>query len=181
MKSKSKQGRWTLALLKRRLNDLFAEAVAVAGAVDLMTIHKAKGLEWDVVIVPGMERRPPQNRDKLLTWSEIDSGDADVAEIVLAPIAERGEGSKTLNSWLRNIDRARQAAERTRLFYVACTRAREELHLFASPKTNAEGVIARESGSLLATAWPVAEKHFVAASGNSRRREGSRNADARRR
>jgi hypothetical protein len=109
-----------------------------------------------------MERKPPQNRDKLLTWSEIDSGDADVAEIVLAPIPERGEGSKALNSWLRSVDSARLAAERTRLFYVACTRAREELHLFASPKMNPRGEIKREYGSLLATAWPVAEKYFVA-------------------
>ncbi len=86
------------------------------------------------------------------------------AQIVLAPIAERGEGSKELNAWLRSIGKAREAAERKRLFYVACTRAREELHLFASPKTKARGEIDREYGSLLATAWPVAEEHFVMAS-----------------
>jgi ATP-dependent helicase/nuclease subunit A len=116
------------------------------------------------VIVPGLERKPPQNREKLLNWSEIDSDDIDVAQIVLAPIAERGEASKALNSWLRSVVRAREKAEWTRLFYVACTRAREELHLFASPKTNSRGEIAKEYGSLLATTWPVAERHFVAGS-----------------
>jgi ATP-dependent helicase/nuclease subunit A len=156
-----------LNLLKRRLNDLRAETAAVAGAVDLMTIHKAKGLEWDVVIVPGMERKPPVDRDRLLNWTEIDSGDAEVAQIVLAPIAERGEGSKALNSWLRNVVRAREKAEWARLFYVACTRAREELHLFASPKTTAGSEISREYGSLLATAWAVAAKHFVTGSTTS--------------
>ncbi len=109
-------GAMDLGLLKRRLNDLYAESGAVADSVDLMTIHKAKGLEWDVVIVPGMERKPPQGRDKLLTWSEIDSGDADVAEIVLAPITERGEASETLNSWLRSVGKARERAEWTRPF-----------------------------------------------------------------
>jgi ATP-dependent exoDNAse (exonuclease V) beta subunit len=157
-------GGMDMNLLKRRLGDLYAETAPVEGAVDVMTIHKAKGLEWDVVIVPGMERKPPVDRERLLNWSEIDSGEEEVAQIVMAPIAERGEGSKALNAWLRNIRKTRERAERTRLFYVACTRAREELHLFASPKMTAKGEIAREYGSLLATAWPVAERHFASTS-----------------
>ena len=152
-----------LGLLRRRLDDLYAETSAVPGAVDLMTIHGAKGLEWDVVLVPGLEKRGQANREKLLNWSEIDSGDVETAQIVLAPITERGEGSKELNAWLKDIVRAREAAERKRLFYVACTRAREELHLFASPKRTAKGEIGREPGSLLETAWPVAERHFDSA------------------
>lgn len=152
-----------LSLLKRRLDKLFAEPAAGAGAIDLMTIHGAKGLEWDVVIVPGLEKKAQASRERLLNWSEIDPNEAGAAHIVLAPIAERGEGSKELNAWLKDIGKAREAAERKRLFYVACTRAREELHLFASPKTTAKGEILREHGSLLATAWPAAERHFVAA------------------
>ncbi len=155
-------------LLKNRLEDLYAETTAVPGAVDILTIHKAKGLEWDVVLVPGLERRAQVNREKLLNWSEIDSVDSKAARIVLAPIAERGEGSKELNAWLRDIAKTRDAAERTRLFYVACTRAREELHLFASPKLKASGEVEREYGSLLATAWPVSERHFSGVSPASR-------------
>jgi ATP-dependent helicase/nuclease subunit A len=68
-----------------------------------------------------------------------------------------------LNAWLRGIVKAREAAERKRLFYVACTRAREELHLFASPKATEAGEVRPEYGSLLATAWPVARRHFAAA------------------
>ena len=37
-----------------------------------MTIHGAKGLEWDVVIVPGLEKKAQANRERLLNWSEID-------------------------------------------------------------------------------------------------------------
>jgi ATP-dependent helicase/nuclease subunit A len=156
-------GRMDLSLLKRRLDTLFAETAAAPGAVDLMTIHGAKGLEWDVVMVPGLEKKGQPNREKLLTWNEIDSSDEDAARLVLAPIVERGEGSRELNAWLRGVGNAREAAERKRLFYVVCTRAREELHLFASPKMTAKGEICREYGSLLATAWPAAERHFVAA------------------
>jgi ATP-dependent helicase/nuclease subunit A len=154
-------GAMDLRLLKRRLDKLFAAPAVGVGMVDLMTIHGAKGLQWDVVIVPGLEKKAQAARERLLNWSEIDSGDDGAAHIVLAPIAERGEGSKELNAWLKNMGKAREAAERKRLFYVACTRAQEELHLFASPKTTAKGEICREAGSLLKTAWPAAERHFA--------------------
>jgi ATP-dependent exoDNAse (exonuclease V) beta subunit len=150
-------------LLKRRLDKLFAQPPASGWAVDLMTIHKSKGLEWDVVMVPGLQKKDPANREKLLNWSEIDTGDAEASHVMLAPIVGRGESSRALNEWLKSMDKAKEAAERKRLFYVACTRAREELHLFASPKTKANGEIDRPYGSLLATAWPVAERHFTAA------------------
>jgi ATP-dependent helicase/nuclease subunit A len=44
---------------------------------------------------------------------------------------------------------------------VACTRAREELHLFAAPEENAKGEVKPLFGSLLSTAWPAAKKHFA--------------------
>ncbi|MBB5346044.1 UvrD-helicase domain-containing protein [Tunturibacter empetritectus] len=150
-----------VSLLKRQLDKLFAQPAARGWAVDLMTIHKSKGLEWDVVIVPGLQKKDPADRERLLTWSEIDSDDTEAAHIMLAPIAGRGEGSRALNLWLRGIDKAKKAAERKRLFYVACTRAREELHLFASPEATARGEVIRPYGSLLATAWPAAERHFT--------------------
>jgi ATP-dependent helicase/nuclease subunit A len=156
------EGTVDLKLLKRRLDKLYAETVVSPSAVDLMTIHGSKGLEWDVVIVPGLEKRARVNRERLLTWNEIDSSNEETASIVLAPIAGKGAGSQELNVWLKEIDKTRETAERKRLFYVACTRAREELHLFATPEAKLTGEINRSAGSLLATAWPAAEKHFSA-------------------
>ncbi|MEO6817263.1 MAG: UvrD-helicase domain-containing protein [Edaphobacter sp.] len=149
-----------LNLLKLRLDKLYAEAAVHAGAVDLITIHGAKGLEWDVVIVPGLEKRARVSGGRLLTWNEIDSGGADAAHVVLAPIVGKGEESRELNNWLNNIEKARDAAERKRLFYVACTRAKEELHLFAAPEIKSDGSISQAYGSLLSAAWPAAERHF---------------------
>jgi len=154
-------GMFDLSLLQRRIDKLYAETAVASGAVDLMTIHGAKGLEWDVVIVPGLEKQARGTRNRLLTWSEIQSDDEQTAHVVLAPIAGKGEGSKELNNWLNGIHNSREAAERKRLFYVACTRAREELHLFAAPERRADGEVGRASGSLLATAWPAAERHFA--------------------
>ncbi len=59
----------------------------------------------------------------------------------------------------RRLSRARITGDR-RLLYVAATRAREELDLFARPacKTDKGGlVLAEPAGSLLATAWPALE------------------------
>jgi ATP-dependent exoDNAse (exonuclease V) beta subunit len=153
-------------LLQSRLQELYAEPNPTPEGtpfVELLTIHKAKGLEWDVVLVPALERQPAADRSRLLAWSELEppdsSGDAS-AHFMLAPIAGRGEPSKALNNWLSGIHHAREAAERKRLFYVACTRARQELHLFAAPSVSTNGEIHPHSTSLLQAAWPAAEIHF---------------------
>ena len=155
-------------LLESRLQELYAEPNPTPEGtpfVELLTIHKAKGLEWDVVLVPALERQPAADRSRLLTWSELepmDASDEDAAHFMLAPIAGRGEPSKALNNWLNGIHRAREAAERKRLFYVACTRARQELHLFAAPAVSTNGEIHPRFDSLLQAAWPAAEAHFSA-------------------
>jgi ATP-dependent exoDNAse (exonuclease V) beta subunit len=154
-----------LAALNRRLKKLFAAPVVHTGAVDLLTIHKAKGLEWDVVIVPALERIAANNRSRLLTWVELDAASQEdgAAHVLLAPIVGKGEPSADLNRWIASIHNSREAAERKRLFYVACTRAREELHLFASPGVSSGAQVQRRVGSLLESAWPAAEPHFAAA------------------
>lgn len=150
-----------IAELDRRLSTLNAETPPIPGAVDLMTIHGAKGLEWDLVLIPALERRNGTNRSRLLAWNEITDTGENTPSVLLAPIASKGEGAEALNKWLSSIQTAREQAEARRLFYVACTRAREELHLFASPAEKKNGSIERKAGSLLHAAWPAAEPHFL--------------------
>jgi ATP-dependent helicase/nuclease subunit A len=160
-----------LTVLEERLQKLYAEPNPIPDGtpcVELLTIHNAKGLEWDVVFVPALERMPGRNATRLLNWSEIDSPgapDDDAADIMLAPIAGRGKESHTLSKWLGRVEFARAAAERQRLFYVACTRARQELHLFATPETSLSGDIRQGTDSLLRSAWPAAEPHFALPAG----------------
>ncbi len=164
------------ALLDERLQKLYAEPNAIpdgSPCVDLLTIHNAKGLEWDVVFVPALERMPGSNKARLLNWSEVgspDDPDDDAAHVMLAPIAGRGEDSKALNKWLTRVEYARDAAERKRLFYVACTRAREELHLFATPETTISGSINPHYLSLLKSAWDAAKAHFQPLSADTQKK-----------
>jgi ATP-dependent exoDNAse (exonuclease V) beta subunit len=164
-----------LAVLEDRLHRLYAEPEPIPAGipfVELLTIHKAKGLEWDVVLVPALERRAANDRARLLTWSEVDaeadtpaspdtSAGDDATHIMLAPIAAKGEDVDALTHWLNSIRRAREAAERKRLFYVACTRAREELHLFAVPQLTAKETLKPAADSLLNAAWEAAMPFFA--------------------
>jgi ATP-dependent exoDNAse (exonuclease V) beta subunit len=157
-----------IAQLERRLDALFAAPSTAPDAVDLMTIHKAKGLEWDLVLVPALERQGRRNTGSLLDWLELDwfhqdGADEEAAHVLLAPIRGKGEDSKELNAWIAAVHNEREAAERKRLFYVACTRAREELHLFAAPSRTAKGEINPRTNTLLHSAWPAAQPHFAAA------------------
>ncbi len=112
--------------------------------IDLMTIHKAKGLEFDHVIVPGLGR-PPRRRDKkMLLWME--RGE----DLFFAPIEKmRGRRQSPHYEHLRLIEGQKAAIEAARVLYVACTRARRGLYLFGHVKEDKEGRIAAPAGSLL--------------------------------
>jgi ATP-dependent exoDNAse (exonuclease V) beta subunit len=162
----SSAGRIDPTQLEDRLDQLYAEPDAIpAGSarVELMTIHKAKGLEWDLVLVPALERTPAISPSRLLTWSHLEGTYAGSAHIMLAPIAARGEDTDALTSWLKRRHKERERAEHKRLFYVACTRARQELHLFAAPRLDAKGGVTPAADALLKAAWPAAAPHFATA------------------
>jgi ATP-dependent helicase/nuclease subunit A len=155
-------GRIDLTLLSASVKRLYAEPRSGSeDAVDLSTIHRAKGLEWDVVFVPALERPGQPNRPDFLNWLELDTSDNDdEAHIILAPIYGKGAESDALNKWLAKVRSDREAAERKRLYYVACTRAREELHLFAAASRKQNGDLTAKPGTLLQAAWPAALPHF---------------------
>ncbi|NIQ95618.1 MAG: DNA helicase UvrD, partial [Desulfuromonadales bacterium] len=72
----------SVAELARRLESLFAAPDPEADAgLQVMTIHKAKGLEFDTVILPGLGRSVQGNEKQLLRWLEHPD-----FELLLAPI-----------------------------------------------------------------------------------------------
>ena len=142
------------------LEELFSvEHVADPRAVTVMTIHRAKGLEFDHVLVPALERRARASAASLLAWVDLPRERAD-SDLLLAPIpaigAEEGELTALIHSYLDT----RAAHERTRLLYVAATRARKSLHLSAAPRRRADGSLAPDPGTLLGALWPVLSQDF---------------------
>ena len=114
-----------------------------------MTIHKAKGLEFDTVIVPGLDRPPRGARKPLFAWRALPGG-----RLLLAPIDETGADAEPLYRYVRTLDRDAEDIEAGRLFYVAATRAESRLHLLGCVKVDEHGVLKMPSRrSLLGIAW----------------------------
>jgi ATP-dependent helicase/nuclease subunit A len=144
---------------------LFAQpdpTVSERAGVQLMTIHKAKGLGFDVVIVPGLDRKPASDRQSLVAALErTDAGGGD--EMLVAPIGSRGGEKHPTYAWVQKQRDLRVDEERKRLLYVACTRARKELHLLGTASITATGLQPGDRMSLLSAAWPALEREFAAA------------------
>ena len=138
--------------------------------VQLMTIHKSKGLEFEVVIVPELQAGGGRGERKMLSWLERglaqpdDSGE--ITEFLIAPLQPKGADSGKAKQWVDRVYHERESQEMRRILYVAVTRAREEVHLFARPacKKDKEDswTLAEPSNSLLATAWPALEQEVRA-------------------
>jgi len=140
--------------------------------VQLMTIHRAKGLEFEVVIVPDLQAGAGGFEPRLLSWMERGLREpdpsGDITEFLVAPIQPKGSGSGSAKKWVDGQRQAKERQEARRLLYVAATRAREELHLFARPeyKRANDGTLelAEPRESLLKTAWlalgPDIQKRF---------------------
>ena len=124
--------------LERRLGDLYAAPDRAAdGRLEIMTIHKAKGLEFDHVILPGLNRGVRNEEAPLIRW--LDRVSDDGVDLLLAPIGTRADGADRMHDFLSTLERRRAAHERVRLLYVAATRARLSLHLVATARVNADG------------------------------------------
>jgi ATP-dependent helicase/nuclease subunit A len=143
---------------------LYSGAPPQPGAIELMTVHAAKGLEWDVVILPGLGRRTAVDADPLLHWIELPRA-GDGTDLLLAPIrATEQEPRCSLAGYIKRLRRARGRLERVRLLYVAATRARGALHLLGAlpqPVRPDEPPLPPR-GSLLDILWPAIGAEFSA-------------------
>jgi len=145
--------------LERRLKRLFAAPDPQAGPdLQLMTIHKAKGLEFDTVILPGLGRGIRSRERALLRWLEHPD-----YELLLAPIPSyASEEQDPTYQALGHILREKDDLETLRLLYVAVTRAKSRLHLLGHAKFNAADELVPLSGSLLSVVWPSLGEDFAA-------------------
>ena len=120
--------------------------------LQVMTIHRAKGLEFDHVIVPGCGRQPRADDKALLAWRE-HRDPRGATDLLLAPSPAKGESPWF--SYLCDRDKEDTAAEAVRLLYVAVTRARREVHLFGHVTQKDDAAPKAAKGSLFGMLWPA--------------------------
>jgi ATP-dependent exoDNAse (exonuclease V) beta subunit len=134
------------------------------GRVQVMTIHKAKGLEFDRVILPGLGRPPRVDDTRLMQWLErpLSGGPPD---LLMAPVKGVGEKEDAIYRYLKKIDDSKARHEEIRLLYVAATRAKQRLYLLGHTEYDPERELLKppKPRSLLAALWPAAEELFAEA------------------
>ncbi len=139
------------SLLRAKLKVLYARTAPSEDCVKVMTIHTAKGLEFDTVILPSLGKAARGDQGELLIWS-----DNQVA--AKPPRAVKSQAYDNLQAMLK----ARAKHEMKRLLYVAATRAKKQLFLLGSVSVAADrsDIKKPQANTFLDLLWPVVEAEF---------------------
>ncbi len=133
------------ALFDERAGKLFAapDVSPEASRLELLTMHGAKGLQWDVVILPGLGRTTGKTDAPLLAFTEAPVPGA--PPLISPKAATRSRDA--LYDMIQGIEKNKADNELARLLYVSCTRAETALHMFGHASEKSGAAV---KGSLLA-------------------------------
>ena len=133
--------------------------------VQVMTMHRAKGLEFDHVMLYGLGRKPGGGGAGVLSWFDFPSPHGDERKII-SPIGSRADVERDpVHRYIAIVDNEKDIHEQGRLLYVACTRAQKTLHIVGNVSVARDGSEYRpaRSDSLLHLLWPAVEPEFARA------------------
>ena len=130
--------------------------------LQVMTMHRAKGLQFDHVLLYGLGRTAGGSQKSVLSWLTI-PGHQGASDMIISPVGPRSElENDPLHRFIEISERDKDRLEQARLLYVACTRARKSLHLLGhvSVASDGQGLRPPQAGSLLHRIWPSIESTF---------------------
>lgn len=156
-----------ISALELGLQKLYAKPdIEADDSVQFLTIHKSKGLEFDTVILPALNRSPRHADNELVLWQEVMVEDH--LHLIAAPFNTRKLASAmnktagpSVYQFLKDLEAVRSDNEIVRLLYVAATRSQRQLHMIASMQLNKKGELKPAAKSLLKVLWPAVEADFL--------------------
>ena len=126
----------------------------------IMTMHKAKGLEFEHVMLFGLGRLPGSSGRSVLSWFDIPD-EHGAERKVISPVGRRMEvESDPIHRYIEVTEGAKDRHEQARLLYVACTRARKSLHLVGHTAATGDAFKPPAKNSLLRMLWPVLKERY---------------------
>jgi ATP-dependent exoDNAse (exonuclease V) beta subunit len=128
----------------------------------IMTMHKAKGLQFDHVVLYGLGRTAKGDQKSILSWLALpDLGSG--ASMIISPVGRRADlENDPLHNFVEAAERDKARFEQDRLLYVACTRARRSVHLIGHVSLTVDGSEYRapRRGTLLGSLWPIVRAQY---------------------
>ena len=150
-----------LAEFRSKVSESFLPArtsPASANSIHLLTMHKSKGLEFDHVILPGLATTSRSDNKPLLQWHQRLNRQGQ-PRLFLAALSRSGSDEDMLYKLLRHEQQHKNALENTRLLYIAITRARTSVHMFATAQRNSKREVIPPNNSLLSHLWRELNQH----------------------
>lgn len=159
-------------------------------AVQIMTIHKSKGLEFDTVIIPALDKGGKNNDKELLLWLErvvySHQSHQQERQLLISPVNATGEDGDPIYDFIRAQHTEKEQLESERVLYVGCTRAIKQLHLLAyaainstsdsnqpTPTLTLDALKTPSKNTLLYRLWPSIQasdpshRHIIACDDNN--------------
>ncbi len=130
--------------------------------LQVMTMHRAKGLQFDHVLLYGLGRVPRASERAILSWFDLPAEHGD-EEKIISPVGRRAElENDPIHRFIELTEAEKDRHEVGRLLYVASTRARKSLHLVGHTGLSADGESWRspDARSLLSLLWRAVEPQF---------------------
>lgn len=148
--------------LDTAMKKLYAQPdIAANDKLQFLTIHASKGLEFDTVILPALNRKPANADSPMMLWEDVAVGNH--RALLPAPFSKKTKRQASTYDFLKALEVERFDNETARLLYVAATRSIKKLHLVAVVKRNQKDEIKPAAKSLLSLLWPSVEAQFLAA------------------
>lgn len=124
--------------------------------IQVMTIHKSKGLEFDNVFIPGMGRSSRGGSKDIISWIEYEHEGSPL--FTMACKAKHGGENSPHLRYIKSLVRDKEVFEMGRLLYVGCTRAVKRLYLYATLKKKGNYFVKPANTSLISFIYEAIEQ-----------------------